>query len=496
MKYLLLTALLIFTLQLNQARAQAGFSFETSALISSENTTPFWLQANRYGMYSQNGTQFLTRLQYHSSFENLGPFSIHYGADLIARPAINSTINFNQGYLKVRAYGFEMAAGRFHNTSPLHDVELSMGSLGVSTNANPIPQIRIGLDDWQSIPFTNDFIKIRAHLTHGWLGSRRFTDDVLLHEKVGHLRFGGSLPVNLYGGMAHYAKWGGKNHPIDGDIPTRLSDYWNVFFALGGDEFTPGAEQAYALGDHLGAWDFGFYLYLDDVNVKVYRQFPLETKDNLKLKSLQDALTGVSFDFSENVRLPFNRFLYEFLYTKFQDGVRRPNIVNGRNCAENPDPAICRDNYRGNEDYYNHGLYRTGWAYNFRTIGNPLFILNEDNLGIVNNRIVAHHIGFISTVGDVQFTGKATYSRNYGKYCDNRIPDIGEGELFGIQCENIVDTIGGRMIEQWSFLASSVIPLNLSEIPNVSLIFELAFDNGALIGDQFGGLIGVRWNPN
>ena len=496
MKYLLLTALLIFTLQLNQARAQAGFSFETSALISSENTTPFWLQANRYGMYSQNGTQFLTRLQYHSSFENLGPFSIHYGADLIARPAINSTINFNQGYLKVRAYGFEMAAGRFHNTSPLHDVELSMGSLGVSTNANPIPQIRIGLDDWQSIPFTNDFIEIKAHLTHGWLGSRRFTDDVLLHEKVGHLRFGGSLPVNLYGGMAHYAKWGGKNHPIDGDIPTRLSDYWNVFFALGGDEFTPGAEQAYALGDHLGAWDFGFYLYLDDVNVKVYRQFPLETKDNLKLKSLQDALTGVSFDFSENVRLPFNRFLYEFLYTKFQDGVRRPNIVNGRNCAENPDPAICRDNYRGNEDYYNHGLYRTGWAYNFRTIGNPLFILNEDNLGIVNNRIVAHHIGFISTVGDVQFTGKATYSRNYGKYCDNRIPDIGEGELFGIQCENIVDTIGGRMIEQWSFLASSVIPLNLSEIPNVSLIFELAFDNGALIGDQFGGLIGVRWNPN
>ncbi|MCC5941018.1 MAG: hypothetical protein JJU37_05700 [Balneolaceae bacterium] len=496
MKFFLLALLFFVSFTSGAAQTQTHTSFETSALISSEGTTPFWLQSNRYGMYSQNGSQFFTRFQYHSSIDDLGPFDILYGADLIARPAINSTINFNQGYLKLRAYGFELAAGRFHNTSPLHDEELSMGSLGVSANANPIPQVRIGLYDWTSIPFTNDFIEIRGHLSHGWLGSRRFTDDVLLHEKVGHLRVGGDLPVNLYGGLAHYAKWGGNNHPVDGDIPARLSDWWNVFFALGGDEFTPGAEQAYALGDHLGAWDLGFYLNLDDVNVKVYRQFPLETKDNLKFKSPQDALTGISFEFSENVRLPFDRFLYEFLYTKFQDGARRPNIVNGRNCVENPDPTICRDNYRGNEDYYNHGLYRTGWAYNFRTIGNPLFILNEENLGIVNNRIVGHHVGFVSTFGDVQLTGKATYSRNYGKYCDNRIPDIGEGELFGIRCENIVDTIGGRMIEQWSFMASSVIPLNLSELPNLSLLFELAFDNGALVGDQFGGLIGIRWNPN
>lgn len=494
MKHLCIIVFLFLVLVQN-ITAQVQSSVETSGIISSSDSTPFWLQSNRYGMYSRNGSQFFTRVQYHSSHRDLGIFDVIYGADLIARPGAISTLNFNQGYIKIQAIGIELAAGRFHNTSPLHDELLSMGSLGVSANANPIPQVRIGLIDWTPIPFTNEFVQIRGHISHGWLGSRRYTDNVLLHEKVGHIRLGGTLPVNIYGGLAHYAKWGGKNHPTDGDIPARFSDWWNVIFALGGDEFTPGAEQAYALGDHLGAWDFGFYLDLNDVNVKVYRQFPLETKDNLKFKSLQDALTGISFEFTENTRLPFNRILYEFLYTKFQDGPRRPNIVNGRNCAENPDPAICRDDYRGNEDYYNHGLYRTGWAYNFRTIGNPLFILNEDNLGIVNNRIVGHHFGFISTMGSVQLTGKATYSRNYGKRCDNRIPDIGERELFGIQCENIVDTIGGRSIDQWSFLTGAEIPMRIIEGQNITLLFELAFDNGALVGDQFGGLIGLRWNP-
>ncbi len=496
MKHISLTVILILTCLFSTTHAQTLSSVEASGIISTSSSTPFWLQSNRYGMYSREGSHLFTRFQYHSEFSEIGPFTFLYGADLIARPGSNSTLNFNRGYLKIQAYGFEVAAGRFHNTSPLHDETLSMGSLGISANANPIPQVRFGLIDWTPIPFTNEFIEIRGHITHGWLGSRRYTEDVLLHEKVGHIRFGGDLPVNLYGGLAHYAKWGGNNHPISGDIPARLSDWWNVAFALEGDEFTPGAEQAYALGDHLGAWDFGFYLNLRDVDVKMYRQFPLETKDNLKLKSLQDALTGISFDLSENVRLPFDRILYEFLYTKFQDGARRPNIVNGRNCAENPDPAICRDNYRGNEDYYNHGLYRTGWAYNFRTIGNPLFILNEDNLGIVNNRIVGHHIGVLSTIRDIQLTGKATYSRNYGKRCDNRIPDIGEGELFGISCENIVDTIGGRMIEQWSFLTAAEIPLRIAEGQNIRLLIELAFDNGALVGDQAGGLLGIRWSPN
>jgi hypothetical protein len=492
-RYVLIT-LLILSFGIDELSAQVQSSVETAGIISTSSTTPFWLQSNRHGIHAQDGSQLMTRLQVHAAHRNSGTFEVRYGADLIARPGNSSTLNFNQAYLDMRAYGAELRAGRFHNTSPVHDEELSMGSLGISTNASPVPQLRIGLSDWTPIPFTKEFIQIKGHISHGWLGSRRYTEDLLLHEKAGHVKLGGNLPVNLYAGLAHYVKWGG-NHPEYGEIPTRWSDFKNVFLAYPGDEQTPGPMQTYVLGDHLGAWDFGFFMDIGETNISFYRQHPLESRDNLKLKSLQDALTGISISLPENSSIPVRRFLYEYLYTKYQDGPRRENFGGD----------IERDRYRGNENYYNHGIYRSGWVYNTRTIGNPLFTPSEDNRGVMNNRIVAHHIGFISEMDRIQLSVKATFSRNYGKYCDNRVPDLGEGELFGVVCgedtwgdqaTEFIHTIAGHSIDQWSFLTAAVVPFQLIENQTTLLILELAFDNGALAGDQFGGLIGIRWHPD
>lgn len=491
---ILFFAIIISFLISSTGLSQSGLSVETSAIFSSSEQTPFWLQSNRHGMYARNGSQFMSRLQYHSTAESYGAFTLLYGADLIARPGEEATFNFNRGYLALQAYGVEFIAGRFHNTSPIHAEDLSMGSLGVSKNASPIPQVRIGLTDWTSIPFTKDFIQIRAHLSHGWLGSSRYTDDLLLHEKVGHVKLGGDLPLNLYAGIAHYAKWGGNNHPQYGDIPTRFSDYVNVFLARPGDERTPGPMQTYVLGDHLGAWDFGFFLDIGYTNISFYRQHPLESRDNLKLKSLQDALTGVSITLPENFRLPFSRIVYEYLYTKHQDGPRRSN--------EGDD--LVRDLYRGNENYYNHGIYRSGWVYHRQTIGNPLFTPSDSNLGVLNNRIVAHHIGLSGSARMVEYSAKATFSRNYGKYCDNRVPNLGDQELFGYECTNEQDgevfldkifTIGGHAVNQWSFFAGLAVPVLSNERHHLKLLLETAFDNGALAGDQFGILFGFWWQP-
>lgn len=486
----IVTVLFSILLLPNFASAQLPFSVEATSVVSTSLETPFWIQSNRHGVYSPDGNQLMTKLSYHDKTNIHDNITLLFGADLIGRPGTQSTLSFNQGYIKAQGYGFEFAAGRFHNTSPINDEILGMGSLGVGTNATPIPQVRLGLIDWTPVPFTDEFVEIKGHIAHGWLGSRRYTDDVLVHEKAAHLRFGGDYALNVYGGLAHYVKWGG-DHPEEGDIPTRLSDFFNVFFALGGDEFTPGQEQAFILGDHLGAWDIGFFLDLDQADITVYRQMPIETKDNVKLKSWRDALTGISVQLPEDSPLPFDRFVYEYLFTKFQDGPRRPNIVDGLDCSQNP--GVCRDDYRGNENYYNHGLYRTGWAYQTRNISNPLFFVSDDNLGIFNNRIIAHHLGFQSTLRGATFTGKATFSRSYGKRCDNRIPDLGEGELFGIECENIVETSIERSLDQWSFLAGADIPLGTEQ--NISLLIELAFDNGRLAGNQFGSLVGIRWMP-
>lgn len=467
-------------------QGQFRASVETSGIISSTASTPFWFQSNRHGIFTRNGSQFLTRFQFHGKSKTSEHLSFLYGADMIARPGIASTLSFNQGYLKIQSYGFEFASGRFYTTSPFYDELLGLGPLGVSSNASPIPQIRLGLPEWAPLPLTNRFVHIQAHLAHGWLGSRRYTESVLLHEKAMYLRFGGASPFNAYGGVSHFAVWGGKNHPRYGDIPTHFQDFVNVFFSLQGDRSTPGPEQAHALGDHLGTWDFGFFLEHDDYKLHAYRQFLYEDYTNLFFKSYMDALTGISIRFSETLNIPVDRFIYEYLYTKFQAG---PRESRGDKVGDGRGP------YRYNENYYNHNLYRTGWVYNMRTIGNPLFTPSENNLGVLNNRIIAHHFGFVATAGSSTFTGKATFSRNYGKRCDNRVPDIGEGELFGIECVDEVVTVRERSLDQWSFLFGVETPVRLAvtDTGHTVLTLQIAYDNGRLLGDQWGALAGIRW---
>jgi len=451
------------------------FSFETYGVVSSSGTTPFWLQSNRHGMFASNGSQLLTRIQAHSTNNQLtNNLILSYGADFIARPGTQSTASFNQGYVRLDAWGVFLQAGRFHNRSPIHGEDLSMGSLGVSGNAPPIPQIRAGLADWTSLPFTRDFIQIKGHLAHGWLGSRRFTDDVLYHEKVGHARFGGDFPLNLYGGLAHYALWGGNNHPVFGDITSSLSDFGRVFVAVGGDDSAPSGDENYILGDHRGGWDFGFFLELDALDLKAYRNFPLETKSNLKLKSLQDALTGIDVSFSEPLVLGLTGFVYEFLYTKWQAGPRREDPIDERGGFP----------FEGNENYYNNGLYQTGWAYQGRTIGNPLFIPRDDNRGIENNRIVAHHIGMSFLQKKTEWQIKGTYSRNYGTW----------GNPFSDDPTSISGEPYDPPRNQLSGVLRVQTPIQLSNLPPLNIVAEIGVDSGDLVGNQIGGILGFQLN--
>jgi len=94
-----------------------------------------------------------------------------------------------------------------------------MGSLGMSGNTVPVPEIQFGIPEWTAIPLTNNYVQVRAHLAHGWLEKDRYTKSLLYHEKVDHLRFGGDFPLNVYEGLAHYLMWGGYDNSAYRDLP-------------------------------------------------------------------------------------------------------------------------------------------------------------------------------------------------------------------------------------------------------------------------------------
>jgi len=66
-----------------------------------------------------------------------------------------------------------------------------------------------------------------------------------------------------------------------------------------------------------------------------------------------------------------NSVIYEFTYTRNQ------GTKNGLQA----------------ENYFNNGIYRSGWTYGNIFLGSPFFSVSASGDGISNNKFVAHHIG-------------------------------------------------------------------------------------------------------
>ncbi|MEX2641565.1 MAG: capsule assembly Wzi family protein [Balneolales bacterium] len=425
---------------------------------------PFWLLANRNGIPGSGRSAAYLRISADTPLHPDRLLDYAAGFDLIGRQDGQNSAWFNQLYLHVRYGPVRIYGGRIKEAHGMHDPWLSSGSLGWSHNATPMPKIGLRIPDWLSVPYTKDFIAVRGHIAHGWFGDNRYTARPWLHEKSGYVKLGGQNIFNVYGGLMHYTVWGGE-HPELGNLPGKFTDFKRVFLVKSGHENAPPGEDDYMLGDHLGAWDAGFMINLGRFHTSVYRQFPLETKDNLKLKSPQDGLLGISIA-SANQQSLLSAITYEFLYTKWQDGPRRP------------DPGNFRDGEKGNENYYNHFLYRSGWTYFGRTLGNPLFFPRDDGPGIENNRIVAHHLGAGGAISPAfSYRTLITYSRNYGTYGTVEEP---RGEDYPYY----------HGLTQFSFLLETQ-----TLLPYLSdLYFNAAFaaDTGQLYSNNAGVWLGIQ----
>ena len=88
-------------------------------------------------------------------------------------------------------------------------------------------------------------------------------------------------------------------------------------------------------------------------------------------------------------------------------------------------PQGASDSTYGWDNYFNHYIYQSGWTYNNRMIGNPLFTVGKnpgrysDGIYIINNRIKAHHFGLAGKIRhNANYRILFTYSKNYGTYPD------------------------------------------------------------------------------
>lgn len=363
--------------------------------------TPFWLQSNRDGLIPlHSGNNLLLFGEYHRSFLR----DTHL-ADLDAGLRFDGRLSdggnrlgFGELYVHFRISGWQLSAGRFHETLGLAPEYLSTGSMLMSRNAVQPFKIRLSTPDFLPVPLTGGVLSFKARWSEGLLTDERWVEGARVHQKYLYLKVRPVRNLDLVGGIVHNLMWGGRS-PELGRLHGSFIDWLRD--AAGQPDRSLFVNETPA-GNGLGGYDFGIEYGTDTWSAGMYRLFFIEDGQSMHLPNPWDGTWNVFLDLHDPSRP--NRLVsyvtYEHVNTKKQDAGRFDALGRGR--------------------YYSHYVYRDGWVHHGQTLGTPLILIDPDLMGVrerilVNNIILAHHLGVSGNFGErLSYELMATYSRNYG----------------------------------------------------------------------------------
>ncbi|HEY4785923.1 MAG TPA: capsule assembly Wzi family protein [Bacteroidales bacterium] len=396
-----------------------SYSVEFGSASSIGRETPFWLISNQYGLLTPSKFNNWVKAGFKSQLSNDKSIDFDYGLELVNRYSARNKFYLNQGYARLKLWFANIQAGSMEEKFGNQDSSLSSGGLLWSGNARPMPKVAIYIPKYIAVPFTKGYFEFKGGISHGWFGDQPFAKNYWLHHKYIYLQFGGSLPVHIHYGLHHFAQWGGvSDDPSVGTLPHGLKDFVDIFLAKGGGSNSPLAEKINVLGNHIGSRNFGLDVNLKDYKTGIYWQTIFEDGSGKAYRNISDGLWGIYLH-TKDKHKPMNGFVYEFIKTTNQSGPYNDYwLLNGVRYLY---PISGGEHHEagGNDNYFNHGIYRAGWTYDNMTIGTPLItspaITHGDQYNyITNNKIIAHHIAFEGGFNHLLYKIFYTYSLNYG----------------------------------------------------------------------------------
>jgi len=419
MKRHLILLIMLFHLSVTDSSAQFLDSLlirvGTTGTVATKDYQPLWISSQRFGTITDRKADLSTQIGF-SNVHLFGnddnkDFYIRYGVDLYNNDHFKEVF-VEQAYFKAGYKQLEFRAGRYEEKIGEMDKDLSSGSLGVSGNALPIPQIGLAFTDYVDVPFTNGWLQIKGQISHGWMGQDQFVKDAWLHQKTFYLRVG-ARKLKVGAGIQHYAIWGGHA----AGLPDIKKNFWDVFLVKESNDGTVGGQDLpNRSGDHRGVLEGTIDWDNDVTGLHLYMQMPFETGQGIDIRNI-DRLLGIAYT-NKREDAWLKKVVGEFIYTKQMND-------------------FYNKQYR--ESYYNNGIYLTGWEYQDRIIGTPLFInrhrgaeyfpgqvkpfdwnqpwdsVRGRGWNIINNRVIGGHLGFLYTIKD-QLSAKTmlTYTQNFG----------------------------------------------------------------------------------
>ena len=405
-----------------------GIEYKAETQVSvSDGKTPLWLNANKYGLSSlekQNGYvrgAVVRPLEVDSARR----WGIGYGLDVAGAYHYTSKPIVQQAFVEGRWLHGTLSVGSKEYPMELKNNRLSSGSQTLGINARPIPQVRLALADYWTLPILNGWVHLKGHIAYGKTTDDRwqkdfthqqskYTEDVLFHSKAGYLKISNEdifYPLSIEMGLEEASMFGGTSYKMVDGVMTpvksrsNLKAFYRAFIPGGGDVDEVGTVYMNEEGNHLGSWllrvnydadtwRFGVYadkyfedhssmLQLDYDGYGEGEEWNVKKKRRFMLYDFKDWLLGGELNLKYGSWL--RDVVFEYVYSKYQSGP----VYHDHN-------ATWQDHVSGRDDFFNHYI-TTGWQHWGQIMGNPLYlspIYNEDGfIEVKNNRFMAFHLG-------------------------------------------------------------------------------------------------------
>jgi len=377
------------------------YTAEVGLFSQLSKNKPFYFYTQKDGKFNSSDYPAYSMLKLSSPLDTSKSFYISYGLEGHFQYNEHLKSEIIQAYTDIKLYFIRFVAGMKPETFEEPATWLTSGPILFSRNAKPIPRVAIASDDWINIPFTKNYAKIKAYISHGWLNDERYVKHTYLHHKYAYIKIGGSLPFNFYYGLQHAALWGGAS-PRYGKLPNDMRAFRDILIPGKGDSAKINIlhETRNTLGDHRGSHNLGIQIDHKNYQFDLYLQSIFEDKSGIWFNNFPDGLWGIKIVNNNREVHWFKEFVYEYLHTKHQGGVKFDTIAQG----------YYYDNY------FDNGIYQSGWSYQGFTIGHP-FINAFNDKGILNNRVQAHYFALYGQPAQhITYHAKLSFGKNYGKY--------------------------------------------------------------------------------
>ncbi len=423
------------------------YHVETQVSLS-KGHTPLWLNANKYGLSSLSAANGYVRgsVIRPLSADSARRWGIGYGLDVAVPLHYTSQVVVQQAFAEVRWLHGVLSVGAMQRPMEMKNQTLSSGAQTLGINARPVPQVRLALLEYWTVPLTRGWLHFKGHIAYGRMTDdswqhdftarkSKYADHVLYHSKAGYLRIGREYhPLSLEMGLEMVTLFGGdpwvqRSDGTMGHVSTGkgLKNYWYAFLP-GGSDATDGSYRN-SEGDLVGSWllrlsydadlwcfslygdhffeDHSQMFFLDYNGYGSGEEWQQRKRNRYYVYGLKDMMLGAEFNLKYGTWL--RNVVFEYIYTKYQSGPY--NHDHTKNIS---------DHMAGMDDYYNHSVY-TGYQHWGQAMGNPLYrspIYNTDaSIWVSDNRFVAFHLGI-----DGQPTSRlgyrllGTWQKGWGTY--------------------------------------------------------------------------------